>query len=570
MAITDFLSKEAVANGWAGTPEMIAKDHAAAGQQASMGGGMLGRYSNNNPGMPTNTGMGIDYSTMSNEDLAGKARTNEAQMMAQTDITNPNVAWREKLAKVNLADPNIDMDWVKGFELAASRSESNTRLGMDQQKMGAALTDRFEGRALLDGMKAAAQTGGYNGVIDYLSVTDPEKAIKFHKEKLELDASIMQNDVMQTLVPTQKAKAMVEGYGALGKMGYALLNAKPNERAEMYKQMLPMIKTVNPNAPDSLDDKATGMFMLASSQAQPENILFGEKQNQAIFKTELGRLAMARQQALKSGNLDLARDLSEQYNGVLANSKKSEMALAESALDVKIKEAKLAGDGSIGPLQRIKINQQVSNDILKANKNDITSLEEIGKLTPLMDIIMKKGINSPDAQFAAQQFRKQFNRTTEKGPQTEQDYLRSATAVGGADFAKRVEGWLTGQVKSLTAKEFNQMAVAAEHMQKSVLERMKTSEDDYSKMYDGKTYKEIVQDPNTGETSEKEVPVVDFNKLPLPSKRFRKSLVTPTDSVFKLQSQRDAALQAGKDPVAVQAMYEQQFEALKGANVSDD
>jgi hypothetical protein len=170
----------------------------------------------------------------------------------------------------------------KGVELAQGK------FGIMNEQQSWAREAHAKEDVIQAGMAEAGKEGGYSGVIDYLKGTDPSRAMEFEKAKLGLDESIMKNSVMQAVVPTQQARAMVESYGALGKMGAAILSAAPEDRQDMYTAMQSMIKTVNPDAPASVED-AIPMFKLSMAQSMPEDILYKSKKQEISWKGEVGK-----------------------------------------------------------------------------------------------------------------------------------------------------------------------------------------------------------------------------------------------------------------------------------------
>lgn len=186
--------------------------------------------------------------------------------------------------------------FVQGYQIGQginrAKEESNRderKMGLLEEQQGWARNDYQRKMYLQQGMSEAAQNGGYDAVIDFLQVADPTMALEFNKSKLQLDQSMMQTDVMRATSQTDKLKAMAEGYGVLGKMGYALLNAPESDRDNMYQQMLPMVKAVNPNAPDNLDANAVNMFMLSVAQSTPEALLYNTQKNVYKMQTDLGQ-----------------------------------------------------------------------------------------------------------------------------------------------------------------------------------------------------------------------------------------------------------------------------------------
>jgi len=195
------------------------------------------------------------------------------------------------IAKKLQAEQNADARAQGMLDIAGHEDRRSERSSLQNtEKFGWQRQDREKEQFIQQGMGQAYQTGGYSAVIDFLGANDPKRAMSFQKDKLALDADIMSNQVMQATVPAKLAGAMAESYGILGKMGYALLNAPEKDRENMYQQMLPIIKTVNPKASDALDQKAVGMFMLAASQALPASQLYSNKRQELTSNSALGKL----------------------------------------------------------------------------------------------------------------------------------------------------------------------------------------------------------------------------------------------------------------------------------------
>lgn len=292
---------------------------------------------------------GLLNSSMTTDDLYKTASSEEAGFVnsAPTGYADPN-------APINMPK-GAGEGWVKGYLARQELNRQNAQLGMDQETQGWKRTDREKKRMIDDGMVAAAQKGGYNGVIDYLETADPDRAIDFTKAKLGLDQNIMQNDVMKTALPGMKAEALAQGYGVLGKMGAALLNAKPEERSNMYQHMLPMVKAVNPSAPDTLDASATSMFMLAASQATPESILFGNKKDQNQLKGKIGNAIVGKNYLISKGYAPDSPEV-KAYDNVL-----NEGNVSQERLEVQ--KAKLQLAQQQNSQGRLKVASQALNKI---------------------------------------------------------------------------------------------------------------------------------------------------------------------------------------------------------------
>ena len=119
------------------------------------------------------------------------------------------------------------------------------------------------------GVDEVAKVKGFPGVVDFMQDHSPALAKQAIALNQELNSGMDTSSVMQTLSAKDKLPARQEGYRALAGIGQALLKADPKDRSAMYKQMLPMIQAINPNAPKVLDAKATSMLMVAGAHATP-------------------------------------------------------------------------------------------------------------------------------------------------------------------------------------------------------------------------------------------------------------------------------------------------------------
>ncbi len=160
---------------------------------------------------------------------------------------------------------------------------------MKQEMFSWKREDRMKLKKQQEGIMQAADAGGYAGVIEHLKATDPVKAIEFHSKKLELDAGIMKNEVYRGEAASKKREALFQGYQFMGKMGMAIMNAPPGEQNALYQRMLPMIKKVNPDAPNNLVDAAPQM-MLGFSLSHPASIHVQGQQDINKYNSELPKL----------------------------------------------------------------------------------------------------------------------------------------------------------------------------------------------------------------------------------------------------------------------------------------
>lgn len=266
---------------------------------------MAGMLSNNNP-------MGlIAQGGNAPAGLLTKAQTLEANnVMSAPSGYRPDV-------KYDIPAPMAGdgEGYVKGVQAAiemknsqAALTNQNRTVDMGQERLSYDRTDREKKRAIDDGMMQAAQIGGFSGVVDYLKTVDPDRALVFNTAKQEMDQKMIQTDLMRALAPVEQAKAMAEGYGVLGKMGKALLDAPPADRQNMYQHMQPIMRAVLGNNIPASVEQAAPLFMLGAAQATPADALFKSKQTSLEMKSKVGELMGDVQKAASLYGTD-----SEQY-----------------------------------------------------------------------------------------------------------------------------------------------------------------------------------------------------------------------------------------------------------------
>ncbi|CAB4120943.1 hypothetical protein UFOVP1_46 [uncultured Caudovirales phage] len=203
-----------------------------------------------------------------------------------------------------IAPPGAGAGWVNGVMMAQQNARANdSQSNQDQQQanqnqQSANANEAFgwqrsmvaRQQAIMQGMSQAAQAGGYTGVIDFLKVADPDRAMAFENAKDNLDQNIMKTDVMKNItIPQAKQEAMFQAYGHLGSMGFALLHAPPGQQQAMYDQMQPMVKAVmGPNAPSNVQDFAP-IALLGVAQAAGVNQLMQAQKTASNMSSKTGQ-----------------------------------------------------------------------------------------------------------------------------------------------------------------------------------------------------------------------------------------------------------------------------------------
>jgi hypothetical protein len=300
---------------------------------------------------------------MSTEDLYALSRQQEAGFTQ----TAPKGYLSNDLPKDIPA--NVGASWVEGYRMRQEDMRKNATISMAQEQQGWQRTDREKRRMIDDGIINAAGTGGFEGALDYLKTADPERAMQFSIAKDKMDQSMMQTEIFKSALPNEKAKLMIEGYGIMGKMGAALLNAPSKDRDNMYQHMLPILKTVNPDAPSSLNQSALDMFQLAVAQATPENQLWNAKKSATTLNSALG---VAMQDAHKAAQLygpdSPEAGMARKYLQDVAESKGA--LVASTAQDMQNKAKKL----------NMSQEAVMRKELLNLNKNYMTVQDNFNKI----------------------------------------------------------------------------------------------------------------------------------------------------------------------------------------------
>lgn len=417
-------------------------------------------------------------------DIGGYAK---GDMMAQDKLLKAAENLRaEKDTVIKQENLDINKDYLKiaQEDLGIRKADS----AMRQEEFGWKRADRQKQMMIEDGMSEAAKSGGYTGVIDYLKTVDPAMAIQFHSKKLALDDQMLNSEAAQMAAPNEKTKVLMEGYGLLGKMGQAILKAPEEDRQAMYEQMLPMARQIVPDLPDDVN-KASGTFMLAVSQATPENQLFLNTQGLQKAQSQLGKLYSDYERAKLSGNQEAIDTLSSQIRNYQNQADKSQAQLDSLQL----------GQANT----KFQANTKVGNDLQKYSKDYMNTASTYSNtIQPLL----KQLEVDPKAGFAQAGLRYKLARFMQGGGVlNDQDYAKMAGAAGYRAYSKKVQAFLSGEVTELDPKEIAEMKAVSEQIINSATAFQQNREKQY-----GQT---IMSRPeNQG--------LVDWKSIPKPSEMY--------------------------------------------------
>ncbi len=416
-------------------------------------------------------------------DLGGYVAGTQARQ--DYELKNSANARAEEELGINKQELGIKKDYLN-----IAQQDLGIRLddqSMKREEFGWKKKDRYKQEAIDKGMIEASQAGGYTGVVQYLSQVDPEKAIQFHANKLALDDKIMQNDVMKSVVQNKKMDAMFESYGVIGKMGAALLNAPETQRADMYQQILPMVKKVVPDAPDTLNGQAIGMFMLGAAQSMDANQIASTALGVDKATDAIGKNVAAMKSLEQQGKTN-----SPEYQARSAELAKQQQV--NDSLQLQNTNAKLSALSKDANIQnkQLAATLTVKNDLAKTSKSYTDFMGSYQQIKPLLDIIDTK----PNDANARIQLRQYVARQTEKGVMTNQDIERMSSAAGYAKMSKNIVGYMTGQSQVLNDQEIVQIkdmmnAFAKEQYNNQILKEQKYGEMIGSKFDGLLNYKDI-------------------------------------------------------------------------------
>lgn len=411
-------------------------------------------------------------------------------------------------------------------------------LGMRKEEFGWKRNDREREEQIRSGIMSAAQDGGYEGVVDFLKGIDPERALKVHAEKLDLDTKIMKNEVLAAQAPNEINKAMVESYGILGKLGHAVLKAPEEERDAMYKQILPMVKRINPDAPDSLDNNAMGMFMLAAAQATPENQLFlGSKAN-LRYASQVSK-ASAELQSLYAEGKTAENDLQvanlESYlrqTKVKEQSSYIQMAQAEAQKNKTLQDSTESFNKTLN---------QASNDFNKA-------LDSYSQVKAHMESLKK----DPNNAYSQSVVQRMFIKSVNSGAMSLADEALGDTATGIPGLQKKLSSMASGYKVNLNNKELTTLSSAWETSMKGKYSRQTELEQQFSQSMSA--YKNVDQSA-VRKPSQQYLELV--NKYGQKAQGGGQQQMDVSNLPPQIQQMANDAIQRGANPEAVKQRIQQ-------------
>lgn len=361
---------------------------------------------------------------------------------------------------------------IKFEELGMKKEE----FGWKREEFGWKREDRVKAQELEAGLADASKSGGYSGAIDYLAARDPERAIKLHADKLRIDESIMNNDVLQSTLGNKKQEAMFASYAMLGKMSQGLANLPPEQQPMAYKQMLPMIRSVWKDAPDELNDEAKIAGSLFIAQATPENMLFKVEKDSFQARAQSTKVYQDYQDALKTGDQELIDFTKKQVDA--SESKANYSAGMETRY--KLQQANNRADKT----------RQYQQDLNKNSEMYIAQVEAFSKLDSLMDQLEEDPGNSNTAAMISTT----LARIAEPiGVHTDKDVDRLAGSAGIANWSKNSTAFFLGKNVPLNKTELAQIKSLSEYIKNSAYAKQKAYEQEFDNTV-GTEFSDVIND----------------------------------------------------------------------------
>lgn len=317
------------------------------------------------------------------------------------------------------------------------------------------------------GMKDASERLGYEGVISFLQKNDPERALDFTKKKVALDRDIMSNDVFKAVGDKDKAEAMAEAYGQLGKMGMALMKAPPDQRNDMYKLMQPMVKAINPNAPETLNQEAVNMLTLGVYQGMPQSIAYGAAKEQAKAQSKIGKL-----------NADIANtEDPTQLKYLQAEREKLFTQAAVSGATLARQQLQMENVEQGNKIQKGKAADQYSKQLAASSKDFILSVDTYTEIQGSLQELAR----NPNNSFAQIALSRGFVKAHNKGPISDPDAKIGFADYGTPALKKKMDSMLSGKVVHLDPEEIRMLKNQWDMVAENKLKRQQAIEAEYER-----------------------------------------------------------------------------------------
>lgn len=454
-------------------------------------------------GMLTNGMAGPVNPNQSPENLAQLARNRESAF-----LTNPPSEERKKML-AGIPAQMINKDFVEGFERARASSRDDQKMDILNEQQAWGRTDRMEKRQIDAGMRQAADEGGYEGVIDFLKSADPDRAMEYQSKKIALDQDMMKSTLMASLLPSEQAKAMVEGYGIIGKMGMALLNAPDKDKQNLYQTMLPMLRKINPNAPDNVVD-AVPMFMLSAAQATPENILFKANNDVANSTSRLGRIGNDIDIRWRAG---FRPETDPTLQALIAEQQKAQVLLQQAQINLTNTQINQTIKGKTLDRQVLLANETINKNLQADSKDFNGHLDLYSQAKGYIERLK----TNPDSAYDQIGLARTYGMGLNKGAYSEADNAITFAAYGVPNLKKKLDAMLSGEKVALNKSEQAALIKTVEGNMQQALKVQNQLEKGYENSATSEKYRDIVSWKDIRKPSDKYYSLINNNEQNMPT-----------------------------------------------------
>lgn len=390
------------------------------------------------------------------------------------------------------------------------------------------------------GMTQASQEGGLPAVVDYLRSVDPKRAIEYKADQLKLEDQMLRNDVLKGVAATEKSKALVEGYGVLGKFGAAITQAPPEQQQAMYDQIKPMVKQIVPDAPSSVRD-AIPMFGLAAAQATPAAMLFNQNKASITAQSNVGKLDMDIKSRLAAGmkmddpglqSLVAARDTYV--------AKQQQAVLAKTATELKLQTGQVQNESTV-----FRNTRNIQGDVNTSSKDYLSFMNTYAGVKAQLEVLNKDPTN-PAAQGMLSRL---MATAVQSGVLTDKDVSETVKSDAGmaAVMNEYATPWSKGQIVNLSPTEIKNLTATFQSTAKLKTERQAIIEKQFKDTLDG--YGDVIKKNQIRFPSEQYTQMEESSKYGRIVDQYKLGDLPP-----EAQRQAAEAIDAGSSPQYVMQM----------------
>jgi len=328
-------------------------------------------------------------------------------------------------------------------------------------------------------------------------------------------------------------------------MGYALLQAPPAAREGIYQHILPMVKQINPNAPDNVQD-AAGMFLTAVAVAAPANQLFAGNKQVLSAQSELGQLDVDIRDRMSKGLT------AENDPGLAAMiSKRNEASVRATQAQLNLTKAQLGISKD-----QIQATETINKNLQSASKDFTSFMTSWTSINSSFDELNKNPHNSVAQSMLQRKVAREFSGS---GSMSEIDVSASLSSAGYDAVAKKWQSLISGRIEYLDPKE--------QQLVKDILFRYKDQKLEQQKQIESQFDDSMVNYNSANPNGD----VIDPKAIRKPSEAFLQAQQNINDRKTAQQGQIPPALQAAAKKALesgqwteeqVQAIVQKQMEAI--------